>query len=200
MTAPLTLTAYAKLRGVSVKSVSRAIATGRLVQSVGRDHLGRPTITDPDLAGREWDTNTRQRADGHPIAARDPTSAGEPASSARAAAPAPLQSEGPAARAPLADVPDLNISRQIREAALARRDTAHADMAELELAERRGELVNAKEADAGYEEHIARAKTRLLGVPAQLGQRLPDLAQRVVPIAKELIREALAELALDGRA
>ena len=209
MTTPLTLTAYAALRGCSVKSVSRAIATGRLVASVGRTDRNQPVILDPELADREWAANTRQRADGQaPVVAF-----------ARQGTPSPKQSDGANARertvdagaspapdttyhsaSPPGAIPDLNTSRQIREAALARRDTAHADLAELELARERGRLVDAKEADAGYEEHIARAKTRLLGVPAQLGQRLPDLALRVVPVAKELIREALAELALDGRA
>lgn len=198
MADPLTLTAYAARRGVSTVAVSKAVRTGRLSASVVRDERGQPKIADPELADREWTSNTRQRAD-------LPPRASEPASSSRAAAPAPRQSEPiaaverPRSDAPPGDFPPYNVSQAIRAHHQARREAAMADMAELELAELRGELVDAKEADAGYEEHVARAKTRLLGVPAQLGQRMPDIALRVVPVAKELIREALEELSLDGQ-
>lgn len=188
---PLTLTAYAKLRGVSVKSVSRAIAAGRLVASVGRTDRGLPTIVDPDLADREWDANTQRRP--------DQSGAPEPAPSARAAArPAP-QSEPPAARAIPADLPtgiaDLNTSRAVRAHALARRDTAHADLAELELAQMRGRLVDADAARADVEQAYSLVKTRLLRVPSDLAQRLPHLADEVVPVLEELQRQALEELA-----
>lgn len=193
MTAPLTLTAYAARRGCSVKSVSRAAAAGRLVASVGRDVRGRAvSILDPELADREWDANTQRRS--------DPTVSPEPASSARAAArPAP-QSEPPAARVPLVDdtpagVPSLNASRAVRAHALARRDTAHADLAELELARERGRLVDADAARADVEQAYSLVKTRLLRVPSDLAQRLPHLATEVVPVLEELQRQALEELA-----
>jgi len=152
----MTLTEYAKRRGCSVKSVSIAASSGRLVESVGRDERGRPVILDPDLADREWATNTRS-------------------------------------------IQAFNVSRDLRAAAAARREAASADLAELELAARRGKLVDADQARADVLNRYSLVKTRLLAVPTALGQRLPDLAARVVPVVDELLRDALKELAADGR-
>lgn len=74
-----------------------------------------------------------------------------------------------------------------------------ADLAELELAERRGSVVDADEARADVIAAYSLVKTRLLGVPSRLAQRVPDLAAKVVPVVDELIREALEELAADPR-
>ena len=147
----MTLTAYAKRRGCSVKSVSLAASSGRLVESVGRDDRGRPVILDPDLADREWATNTRS-------------------------------------------VQAFNVSRDLRAAAEARRVAALADLAELELAAKRGKLVDADQARADVFARISMAKTRLLGVPTLVGQDAPDLAARFVPLVERRIREALEEL------
>lgn len=205
----MSLRAYGRRRGVSGEAVSKAVDDGRLVRSVVVVR-GQPKIADPDLADREWEANTRQRAEPLPAASEPASNARAggsrwsraflppppPESSEPADAPAPLQSEGYAARTPLADIPDLNTSRQIREAALARRDTAHADQAELELAARRGRLVDAEAARADVEQAYSLVKTRLLRVPSAVAQQLPDLAARVVPVLDVLITEALEELAL----
>jgi hypothetical protein len=177
--APLSLSAYAKRRGVSHVAVSKAIAGGRLTASVVRDARGAPKIGDPELADREWAANTRPRID-HPAA----DLAGEPP------APSPRAAR-PAAGAPRPDVPDYNESR-------ARRESALADMAEIEVAERRGELVPVDEARADVVSRFTVVRTRLLGVPSRVAQRLPHLAGEVVPVLDELLREALEELALDG--
>jgi hypothetical protein len=183
--APLSLSAYAKRRGVSHVAVSKAIAAGRLTASVVRDDRGAPKIADPELADREWAANTRPRID-HPAA----DLAGEPPDprprTPRASAPAPDAS-------PRGHVPDYNESR-------ARRESALADMAEIEVAERRGELVPVDEARADVVSRFTVVRTRLLGVPSRVAQRLPHLAVEVVPILDELLREALEELALDGGA
>lgn len=54
---PLSLRAYARRRGVSPESVSKAIKTERLLDSVVYID-GAPKIGDPDLADREWDDHT----------------------------------------------------------------------------------------------------------------------------------------------
>ena len=207
--APLSLRAYARRRGVSPEAVSKAVQTGRLKASVVDGK-----IVDPDLADREWNEHTRKRADVLP--SMPPTTSAAPStptelrnvpgeqvgtqpSSRPAVQPSRADAPLPDGDDDAGDVPPYHRSQAIRAHHQARREAAMADMAELELGKRRGELVDAADADAGYEEHIARARTRLLGVPAQLGQRLPDLALRVVPVAKELIREALEELSLDGQ-
>lgn len=213
----LTLTAYAARRGCSVKSVSRAIAAGRLVASVGRDDRGRPTIADPELADREWDANTQrptswveQRVDRQGISQTPGESDGESDEDLKARVRRSLDDPELGRRAaevvattvrahPVDDlppgIPPLNTSRAIRAHALARRDTAHADLAELELAAKRGRLVDADAARADVEQAYTLAKMRLLRVPSDLAQRLPHLAAEVVPVLEELQRQALEELA-----
>lgn len=178
VSAPLSLAAYARRRGVSHVAVSKAIASGRLSASVIRDERGAPKIADPDLADREWSANTRPRVDRQPADPRP-----HPAAPPAPATEAPRQRPGPR-------VPDYNESRARREAALA-------DMAELEVAERRGSLVPVDEARAEVQQRYTLVRTRLLGVPARVVQRMPHLAAEVVPVLDELLREALEELAVD---
>jgi hypothetical protein len=52
--AGLSLRAYGRRRGTSVEAVRRAIKSHRLVQAVSYDGKGRPFISNPDLADREW--------------------------------------------------------------------------------------------------------------------------------------------------
>jgi hypothetical protein len=186
VTAPITLSDYAKLRGVTPKAVSKAVAAGRLVASVGRSDRGQPVILDPAVADREWEANTRRRADYTPPGAitkpSDPASAREESATRHR------------------DVAPYNVSREQRAAADARRATVMADMAELALEEKRGALVSADTARADVIAAYSLVKTRLLAVPSAVGQRLPDLALVVVPVVEELVREALAELAHDGDA
>lgn len=190
MSAPLTLTAYAARRGCSVKSVSVAVSSGRLVQSVGRDERGRPVILDPELADREWTANTRRRAD-QPEALRPPRSPDPPLLEEMPGTAAAYSSAVPAPAA----APPFHVSRDLRAAAAARREAAAAALAELELAAKRGEVVDAARARADVIERYTTIKTRLLAIPSALGQRLPALAAQVVPAADELVRAALLELA-----
>lgn len=163
-TKPLSLRAYAKRRSVSAEAVSKAVADGRLRDSVVRV-AGAPKIADPELADREWEANTQPRAD-------------RPATDAVGS--------------------DYHASRSIREAAAARREIAAADIAELDLAERRGQLVDAEQARSDVLAAFSLVKTRLLSVPSRVGQRLAHIADEVVPVVEELIREALEELADRG--
>src|SRR5678815_1744439 len=81
--------------------------------------------------------------------------------------------------------------------ARARREAALADLAELDVAERRGELISVEQARADVLDRFTTVRTRILGVPSRVAQRLPGLAAEVVPVVDELLREALSELA-DG--
>lgn len=170
---PISLRTYAKRRGVSAESVSKAITAGRLRESVifvG----GKPKIADAELADREWTANTRPRVD-------------RPATATATTEPTEQRQE----------VPDYNVSRALREAAAARRESAMADIAELEAAQKKGELVPIAEARADVIERFTVVKTKILGVPTRIAQRLPHLASEVVPIVEELLRESLEELAAD---
>jgi hypothetical protein len=64
-----------------------------------------------------------------------------------------------------------------REAAAARCEVAKAEMVEIDLAQRRGEMTDV-EVDARY----ALVRTRLLGVPLRAAQRLPHLAGERVTV------------------
>ena len=195
---PLSLTAYAKRRGVSAVAVSKAVKRGRLRESVVTVD-GQPKIADPELADREWAENTRQRGD---QATRPDVEAATPEPEApkpeRPEPVRPSQSDGAVRQRRPAGLPDsvppFNVSQAVRAQAAARREAAAADRAELELAQRRGELVDVASVRAEVIARYSLVKTKLLGVPSDLAQRLPHLATEVVPMAKALIRKALEEL------
>jgi phage terminase Nu1 subunit (DNA packaging protein) len=144
---------------------------------------GVPKIANVELADREWTATTRPRVD-HPPPL-PPTAA--------------LDAAAAAAELPL-DVPDYNVSRARREAAAARREAALADIAEIEASEKKGELVPTAEAREYVIGKFAVVKTKILGVPTRVAQRLPHLASEVVPAVEELLREALEELAAEDDA
>jgi hypothetical protein len=193
---PLSLTAYAKRRGVSPVAVSKAVAAGRLSASVTRDDRGAPKIADPELADREWTANTRPRIDHPPAAPRAPVADREP--SPEPPPPPDRPRLAPVSAPALDDVPDYNESRARREAAAARKEVAHADIAEMDRDERRGELVSVAEARADVIDRFAIVRTRLLGIPSRVAQRMPHVAGEVVPVLDDLLREALEELADEG--
>lgn len=73
MAAPIRLSAYAKIRGVSAEAVRQAVIKGRLSQSVVlvKD---KPWIADVLLANREWELNTK--SEHMPKHLREPMSLG----------------------------------------------------------------------------------------------------------------------------
>jgi phage terminase Nu1 subunit (DNA packaging protein) len=98
---------------------------------------------------------------------------------------------GPTAPRGLAgEPPDLKEAR-------ARLETAKAQLAEMDLAERRGELVLAREVEARLVGVFSSCKTKLLGVPSRVRQQDPGLTKPQVELIEATIREALEELA-DG--
>jgi phage terminase Nu1 subunit (DNA packaging protein) len=86
--------------------------------------------------------------------------------------------------------PDLGEARARKEAALA-------EMAEMDLAERRGELVPARNVEAALLAAIMRCKTKLLGVPSRARQQDPGLTAAQVALFDDLIREAMEDLAAE---
>lgn len=186
----ITLTAYAARRGVSPKAVSKAVAAGRLSSSVVRDQHGAPKIGDPELADREWAANTRARVEY--VAAT--------AAPAAVAPPDPARLPPPGAAVVSPELAEYYAHRSAREGAAARREAVQAELAEIVLAERRGQTIPIETARRDMMDRYTRVKTRLLGLPRQLAQQLPHLAAEVVPVVDELLREALQELAAGGRA
>lgn len=177
----MSLRTYARHRGVSVEAVSKAITAGRLRESVVKVD-GQPKIASIEIADTEWIANTRPRVDHPPVPPRPMPSTSRDASEFGGDAD---------------DPPDYNRSRAVREAHAARREAALADMAEIEVAEKREELVPVAEARAYITDKFTVVKTRILGVPSGVAQRLPNLAAEVVPVMDSLLREVLEELAID---
>jgi len=84
-----------------------------------------------------------------------------------------------------------------RAASLARRDAARAQLAEMQAAERSGELISAETAKQTWASVATIVKTALLAVPSRAKQQIPRLTLEEVAVLEELIHEALVEVA-DG--
>lgn len=82
--------------------------------------------------------------------------------------------------------------------ARARLDAAKAALAELDLAERQGEIVKVAEIDARLVGLFRRCMTRILGVPARARQQDPGLTPAQLALFDSLLREALEELAAEA--
>jgi phage terminase Nu1 subunit (DNA packaging protein) len=95
-----------------------------------------------------------------------------------------------AAAVAAAGIPPIAVSE-------ARLMAAKAEIAELDAAERRGELIAVDKARADVDDLISTARTKILGVPSRLAQRDRTITPAQVELVEALIREALSELA-DG--
>lgn len=89
------------------------------------------------------------------------------------------------------NLPDYNDSR-------ARSEYERANLLELERKQKEGLLLPAEQVEKVWANSVTIARTKLLGVPTRLRQRIPHLTLEEIAIAEELIREALEELAGDG--
>lgn len=190
----MTLTAYAARRKVSKMAVSKAVSSGRLVASVGRDARGRPQIIDADLADREWTAKTDL--------SKAPTYVKERAEQ-RAAEPAPPRVD-PFGHLPRLEEPaDPGAPRSAHaEMTLSEASTIEkvwkAKAAELKYRQDAGELVPAKDVAHRLEDVFHGCRTKLLGVPSRARQALPHLTVADIGVLENLVREALEDLASAG--
>lgn len=93
MAAPIRITEYARLRGVSDEAVRKAIKSGRLTHCVV-EVKGKPWIGDVALANREWELNTdtkhhRKDAPPSPLSAQAAAYLGPDAPAVKVVLPAP---------------------------------------------------------------------------------------------------------------
>lgn len=88
-------------------------------------------------------------------------------------------------------------ARQKEQDARARREQSQAELNELRLAERRGELVDAAGVERSWATHILECRNTLLGVPTHLKSRAPHLTREDIAACDTLIREALESLSAD---
>lgn len=197
----LSLREFGSQIGVTGEAVRKAIASGKIPREcVGEKTLRsgkkQPVILHPDRAADHWGRNR----DPNQVRDKSVLSAGAQRMWARRRGeddlegedldqPPPSRGTGLTAGGSL---PDINESKR-REAA------AKAQMAVLDLKERQGELVDARQVEAKLVQMIATAKTRLLAVPSKAKARIPTLTVDDIEAIEELITEALEELAAGGR-
>lgn len=177
---PLSLRAYAKHRGCSAQSVSKAIATGRLAQCVVLVN-GEPKVGDVAKADAEWAANTDH--------AKAPGYVKERGLEAQGAKPQGAGAQGPPAqRTRRAAVTPLST-------AVAREKNARADLAELEYRTKAGALVSAAAVEAAWGDMVAEMRTGVLAIPSKFKGLYPDLGREQLAALTELLCQALDSIA-----
>lgn len=144
---------YAKRRGCSEAAVSKAISKKRISLIDGK--------IDPSVADMQWSMNTRVRAG----SGRSP---GGPAGSVEQLALVPGADgtgDKPAAETTAPGGDDYWKSR-------SRREAAEAELAEMDLATKRGELIQVKAVELVWSAALASAREHLLQVRARLAPLL----------------------------
>lgn len=167
----LTCKAYAALRGVTAMAVTRAIKSGRLAQSIGRDPDGKPFVISREAADAEWlkNTDTTRVSDAHKVAAG-----------------AAFAGTSPGLIAPV----ELNVA-----ASAARAKHWEAEHRRLKFLEAAKQLVPAADVETTWAKLVTNAKTRLLALPVRMKHAIPHLTPADLGTVEQLIREALEELA-----
>jgi phage terminase Nu1 subunit (DNA packaging protein) len=80
----------------------------------------------------------------------------------------------------------------------SRLDAARAELTELELAQRRGELLRRPDVEETWSSKITAAKGRMRAIPKRLAVLVPGFTRTMATATLKLIDEALHELAGDG--
>ena len=172
----VTLTAYAKMKGVSTEAVSKAVRVGRLSKSVVFDAKSRPRVI-PALADQEWTANTDSAQQRVPAVA--------PPRQAQAPDPEPVAKDEP-------KTATFQQARTLREAYMAR-------LAKLEYDEKSGLLVKA---DAVKNEAFKTARIvrdGLLNIPDRIAAELANETNqfKVHQRLTQEIRRALEDMKID---
>jgi hypothetical protein len=151
----LSLSAFAKLEGVTQQAVSKQVSRGqRLRLSVGRDERGRPFIADLELAKKEWAENSSRptkRARAVPAAA---------AAAAPAALVVAVESAEPSEPATLIEAQFAVAVQRARQLKMAN------DI-------RQGQLIDANQAAKDAFESARVLREAVLNLPSRLA---PELA------------------------
>lgn len=180
----MSLTAYAKRRGVSKMAVSKAVASGRLKKSVVRDARGRPRIADPGLADREWKASTDlSRAPGY-VRERADARAGKGGGREQLPTEPVISTDG---------IPSAELGMNLTEATTIEK-IWKAKQAELKFRKEARELIPRVEHLKSHAKIILPAREKLLGLPVRARQALPHLSAADVRVLEGLVREVLEEL------
>lgn len=170
---PMSQRAYAEHRGCVLSAVQRAIKDGRLAMSLTKNSRGHTKIISAEVADREWAANTRP----HP---RDPIEVEWEDEES--------EDRDDGGHIAMAEAVRRHEVEKWRRAKLKRQSD------ELDLGQRRGELIPVDEARATVIEEYTVLKTKLLGIPTRARQRLQHLTADDVRTIDALVREALESL------
>jgi phage terminase Nu1 subunit (DNA packaging protein) len=132
-----------------------------------------------DLLVEEYIANVDQRQ-----AVRDKP--GVKAAPVTATAPPP-----PGDTLPDDELPAYTISQQ-------RKAFEQANLLELERKQKEGALLDREDVERAWANTIGRVKSRILATASAVKQRIPHLDPEEVEILKDMLREALFELAAEG--
>lgn len=203
----ITMTEYARRRGITLEAVRQAIKSGRIVEGHGKDRKGKPYII-AEIADREWAANTdpsKGRPNGGPATGEaSDASAPAPAKSS----PVVFTGKGTRGRGRPSNVARLDAATpggieaiEILELGEAnkRQATYKAEILRLELETKRGRLVPIDDVRATVAAEYTAVRQRMLGLPAKLCHELaladdPAACRAIVMAA---IDEALVELTAD---
>lgn len=181
---PISLRAYAKLRGCSAMAVSVAVRDGRLKASVVRVN-DQPKIADVALADLEWERNTdaqrRVNAAGGVDLERERLRVEIAALEAPAAPPPPRADPGP-------------LQPEDNATATQRLKSAQADLAELKFEQEAGDLVSRDEVLREWAGLLSQVRTKIMGAPTALKQALPHLTVADVVVIEDTLRATLEDL------
>lgn len=136
----------------------------------------KPWRVDADLLVAEY----LARVAPHQAEAQQPRAKRE--APARVDTPAQLPAERPE------DLPEYTISR-------ARSEFEKANLLELQRKTQEGQLLRREDVTTAWTQAVNLTRTKLLGVPSTVRQRIPHLDTDEVEVIMGLIREALEELA-----
>lgn len=186
----LTPTELAAAIGVTEHAVRSAMRKGRLtVRADGK--------LDARLATREWEQN-RKRAPG-PGRPRTAPPVETPQARRARGAKAPAARAKPAAREKEPAAADEEAIESLFEAQ-TRKEIALADLREMEVQKRRGELLEADEVAREWADVLRRVRAGVLAVTSRIRARLPHLTTEDGAVIDRELRDALASLGEGGLA
>ncbi len=162
----VSLSAFAKQKGVTRQAVDYAISVGRLGKSVSRDARGR-YVVDDELASVEWDQNTDHEKRVN-AAGGDPAAFGEDDSG---------ESSDPTVKTSAAQLKKWQ-----------------AALAELKFKEAARELIPVQEIRAEWLDIASAIRSQLLALPSRMRQQHPELTLAQIASFEAGIRECLEEL------
>lgn len=168
----ITQAEYAKHRGCSEAAVSKAIKAGRISLLAGGK-------IDAAVADMQWARNSRVRAgSGRP--------AGPQGGGGACLLPGPVAGEG--------DAPEAKPGGDDYWSSRSRREAAEAELAEIELAEKTGEVIAVKAVEAVWAQALRTFREHLLQLRARLA---PVLAAETDAFAVDQLLDAEMSAALN---